>query len=88
VAISGDASTVLVGGPRDNSGVGAAWVSTGPTSKFAGIPGSAECYLRSVATLIRDFEGLATAAEGLGYRGIPALERAILRFCEDPADPG
>src|SRR5262249_17781808 len=60
VALSADANTVLVGGPEDNNGIGAAWVYTQPV--FAGTPGYSNCYGKSVTALPSQYPGLNAAA--------------------------
>jgi hypothetical protein len=69
----------MVGGYGDNGFAGAAWVYTEPG--FAGAPGHANCYGRSVSALARQFRGLNAAAAALGFPGVPALQDAILAFC-------
>jgi FG-GAP repeat len=51
VAISGDGSTVLSGGPEDNDGVGAAWIFR-QHPVFAGSPEEGNCYGKSVSALV------------------------------------
>jgi hypothetical protein len=80
VALSSDSSTAIVGGPVDNNYVGAAWVYTQPL--FAGTPGKANCYGKSVSALAQRFKGLNAAAADLGFSSIKALQNAILTFCE------
>jgi hypothetical protein len=46
VAISGDGSTVLAGGPADNSGVGATWVFTRTSGVWARQGGSSSAWPR------------------------------------------
>jgi hypothetical protein len=79
VSISGDGRTVIVGGPVDNGGVGAAWVFAQPV--FAGTPGKANCHGQSVSALARQYGGLNSAAAALGYADVSALQNAILAFC-------
>jgi hypothetical protein len=79
VALSADGITAMVGGYGDNGFAGAAWVYTEP--RFAGAPGHANCYGRSVSSLARQFRGLNAAAAALGFLGVPALQNAILAFC-------
>jgi hypothetical protein len=76
VALAGDGNTAIVGGPLDNSFVGAAWVFA-----FAGTPGTASCYGQSVSALVREFGGLNNAAAALGVPSIRALQNAILAVC-------
>jgi YVTN family beta-propeller protein len=53
-----------------------------PAPKFAGIPGKANCFGKSVSAPVRQYHGLNAAAAALGYRSVRALEKAILEFCE------
>jgi hypothetical protein len=80
VSLSGDGSTVVVGGPEDSSNAGAAWVYSRPV--FAGTPGKANCQGQSVAALARRYGGLNGAAAALGYADVSALQGAIMTFCE------
>jgi uncharacterized repeat protein (TIGR03803 family) len=49
---------------------------------FAGTPGKANCYGKSVSALAQQFKGLNAAAADLGFSSIKALQNAILTFCE------
>jgi hypothetical protein len=80
VSLSGDGNTAIAGGPLDNGGAGAAWVFAQPV--FAGTPGKSNCHGQSVSALARQFGGLNVAAEDLGFASVPALQVAILAFCE------
>jgi YVTN family beta-propeller protein len=53
-----------------------------PAPIFAGTPGKANCYGKSVSALVRQYHGLHAAAAALGFSRIRALEKAILEFCE------
>ena len=53
-----------------------------PLPRFAGTPGKANCYGKSVSALVRQYHGLHAAAAALGFRRVEALEEAILDFCE------
>ena len=79
VALSADGTTAIVGGLGDNGFAGAAWVYTQPV--FAGTPGKANCYGKSVSALARQFKGLNAAAAALGFTNVRALQNAILAFC-------
>jgi hypothetical protein len=79
VALSADGVTAIVGGYGDNGFAGAAWVYS--ELRFAGTPGHANCYGRSVSALARQFRGLNAAAAALGFPSVPALQNAILAFC-------
>jgi hypothetical protein len=79
VSLSADASTAIVGGPTDNSIVGAAWVFAQPV--FAGTPGKANCLGQSVSALAQQYGGLNSAAAVLGFASVDALQNAILAFC-------
>jgi hypothetical protein len=81
VALSADGITAIVGGYGDNGFAGAAWVYTQP--RFVGTPGHANCYGRSVSALARQFRGLNAAAAAMGFPSLPALQNAILAFCEE-----
>lgn len=70
VSLSGDGKTAIVGGPFDDDEAGAAWVYTEP--RFAGTPGHANCYGKSVSALARQFRGLNAAAAALGFPSVPA----------------
>jgi hypothetical protein len=48
---------------------------------FAGTPGSANCYGRSIATVAELYGGLANAAASLGYPSVAALRAAVHDFC-------
>jgi hypothetical protein len=80
VSLSGNGSTLIVGGPNDDSITGAAWVFVQPL--FAGVPGQANCHGKSVSALARQYGGLNAAAEALGYADVSALQGAIQTFCE------
>ena len=80
VSLSGDGITAIVGGRTDNVAAGAAWVYTQP-EPFAGTPGKANCFGRSVSALVRQFRGLNAAAAALGFPSVGALQNAILAFC-------
>jgi hypothetical protein len=81
VALSGDGHTALVGGPDDNSGVGAAWAYS--EFVFPGTPGRANCHGQRTAALAKQYGGLDNAAATLGFPSVKALQEAILDFCED-----
>jgi hypothetical protein len=51
------------------------------TTTFAGTPGKPGCYVNSRAVLLADYGGFHKAAVALGYRGVPALVKAITSFC-------
>ena len=53
-----------------------------PAPRFAGTPGKANCYGKSVSALVRQYHGLHDATAALGFSSIRALEKAILEFCE------
>jgi YVTN family beta-propeller protein len=53
-----------------------------PAPQFAGTPGKANCYGRSVSALARQYHGLNAAAAALGFSSVSALQNAILAFCE------
>jgi YVTN family beta-propeller protein len=48
--------------------------------KFAGKPGSANCYSSSIAALAKQFGGLNGAAQN--YPSVSALENEVFAFCE------
>jgi hypothetical protein len=79
VAIASDGNTAIVGGPGDSNGAGAVWVYSQPV--FAGTPGNANCYGRSVSALALQYGGLNAAAAASGFSGVGALQNAILTFC-------
>jgi YVTN family beta-propeller protein len=49
--------------------------------RFAGTPGSRNCYGQSILALVRVFGGLNAAAAALGYSDVKTLQNAILAFC-------
>jgi uncharacterized repeat protein (TIGR03803 family) len=49
---------------------------------FAGTPGKANCYGKSVSALAQQFKGLNAAAAALEFASVPALQNAIMGFCE------
>ena len=53
-----------------------------PPPRFAGTPGSASCYGQSVSALVQRYGGLNAAAAALGFLTVPALQQAIMAFCE------
>jgi hypothetical protein len=53
-----------------------------PAPRFAGTPGEANCYGKSVSALVRQYHGLNAAAAALGFSSVRALQNAILAFCE------
>ena len=53
-----------------------------PVPRFAGTPGKANCYGKSVSALARQYGGLNSAAAALGYSDVSALQTAIMAFCE------
>jgi hypothetical protein len=53
-----------------------------PALRFAGTPGKANCYGRSVSALVRQYHGLHAAAAALEFSSVRGLEKAILEFCE------
>jgi hypothetical protein len=77
VSLSSDGKTALVGGPRDNVGIGAAWVF----APLAGTPGMATCIGQSITTLIREFGGLNSAAASTDFPSVMALQNAIMAYC-------
>ena len=52
-----------------------------PTPRFAGTPGKANCYGKSVSALVRQYHGLHAAAAALGFSSVKALQNAIMAFC-------
>jgi hypothetical protein len=49
--------------------------------QFAGTPGKANCHIKSVAALVRQYGGLDAAAAALGFDSVNALQEAIGAFC-------
>jgi hypothetical protein len=80
VSLAGNGNIAIVGGPADNIGAGAAWVFAKPV--FAGTPGKTNCFGQSVSALAHQFGGLYAAAKALEFPNVPALQDAILAFCE------
>ena len=68
-----------MGGYGDNGFAGAAWVYSQPV--FAGTPGKANCYGKSVSALARQLKGLNAAA--LGFTNVRALQMPFCRFAEN-----
>jgi YVTN family beta-propeller protein len=52
-----------------------------PPPRFAGTPGTANCFGQSVAALVTQYGGLNSVAAALGFSGVPALQNAVLMFC-------
>jgi uncharacterized repeat protein (TIGR03803 family) len=50
--------------------------------KFDGTPGSPSCFGQSVSALIQKYGGLIGAADELSHPSVPALQDAIMEFCE------
>ena len=48
---------------------------------FAGTPGKADCYGKSVSALAKQYGGLNNAAAALGFSSVNALQNAIVTFC-------
>jgi YVTN family beta-propeller protein len=53
----------------------------GPSPKFAGTPGMANCYGQSIVALVRQFRGLNGAVAALRYLDVAALQSVILAYC-------
>lgn len=68
---------ILMGGIR--SGDGEVLI----TFVFAGTPGQANCFGKSVSALASQNGGLSHAAAALGYANVPALHDAISAYCAD-----
>jgi hypothetical protein len=49
--------------------------------RFGGTPGKSNCHGQSVSALARQYGGLNSAAAGLGFSSVSALQNAILTFC-------
>ena len=79
VSLTADGNTAIVGGPNDNSNIGAAWVFAQPV--FAGTPGKANCHGQSVSALARQYGGLNGAAAALGFADVSALQNDMMGFC-------
>jgi hypothetical protein len=81
VALSGDGNTAIVGGPIDNTDIGAAWVFAQP--EFAGMPGKATVSAR----VSRRWPGSMAGSTALPrHRGSPASRHCKMlsgRFAED-----
>jgi YVTN family beta-propeller protein len=52
-----------------------------PGANFAGTPGKANCFGKSISALARQFGGLNNAAASLGFPSVRALQDAILEYC-------
>ena len=99
-AVNGGSNTVSVINPATNSVTATISGFNGPTAFgifiqpkrpapiFAGTPGKANCYGRSVTALIRQYKGLNAAAAALAFPSVRALQHAILEFCEGEAGLG
>jgi YVTN family beta-propeller protein len=86
-----NANTVSVIDTATNTVTATIPVGAGPTSlglfiqpapRFAGTPGKANCYGKSVSALVRQYKDLHAAAAALGFPSVRALQNAILAFCE------
>lgn len=53
-----------------------------PAPRFAGTPGEAICYGKSVSALAQQYGGLNAAAAALGDPNVRALQNTISEFCE------
>jgi YVTN family beta-propeller protein len=53
-----------------------------PAPRFAGTPGKANCYGKSVSALAKQYGGLNAAAAALRFDSVDALQAAIEEFCE------
>ena len=51
--------------------------------KFDGTPGNASCFGQSVSALAQKYGGFMGAADALDYPSVPALQDAVMGFCED-----
>jgi YVTN family beta-propeller protein len=49
--------------------------------RFAGTPGTPNCYGQSVAALAQQYGGLNAAAAVLGYSSVAELQNAIMEYC-------
>lgn len=58
-------------------------VTPRPSNPFAGTPGSANCFGKSVSALARTYGGIAHAAPALGYASVSALQSAIANYCSN-----
>jgi len=54
-----------------------------PPRQFAGTPGSADCFGKSISTLARTYGGIADAASALGYASVTALRSAVASYCSN-----
>lgn len=63
------------------SGCGTVFELVTPAS-FAGLQGQPDCIGKSVSPLAQRYGGLNAAAAALGYPNVPALQQAIMAFCE------
>jgi hypothetical protein len=52
-----------------------------PELRFAGMPGTANCYGQSVSALVRQYGGLNGAAAALNFCNVGALQNDIVAFC-------
>ena len=53
----------------------------GPTPRFVGTPGKANCHGQSVSALAKQYGGLSNAAAASGFDSVNALQGAIQEFC-------
>jgi CSLREA domain-containing protein len=49
---------------------------------FAGGPSTASCYIKGISALSKHYRSLNAAASALGFRSMPALQKAIRAFCK------
>jgi hypothetical protein len=76
-------TVVWPGNPSEPGGIALDNVTfTTPEPIFAGTPGNPNCAGKSISALARQYGGLNAAAAALGFANVPALQDAILTFCE------
>ncbi len=78
-SFDGGTDQILVAGIQTGNGE---VVITKVPPVFAGTPGKANCYGKSVSALVQQFGGLNAAAATLGFPSVRALQHAIREFCE------
>jgi YVTN family beta-propeller protein len=83
VSVIATATNTVIATITVGSGPVAFGVFIQPAPRFAGTPGKANCYGKSVSALVRQYHGLNAAAAALGFSSVRALQNAILAFCED-----
>jgi hypothetical protein len=70
------------GFPRPDAGEALCDIGAYEFQDFAGDPSSTNCYGKSISALSHTYRTLNAAASALGFRSMPALQKAIRAFCK------